>query len=141
MRPSCFLSLTSTTLPLSRLYDVADSIIAQKIAQVSGVGQVNVNGGARPAVRIDLNPTVLANYGLSLEQVRTRARAVQLQRAQGSVSNGVTRGFSATTISSSMPTITGNLIIAYRNGAPVRLADVADVQDSVENLYTARTRR
>lgn len=136
--PILFLALTSDTLPLDRLYDAADSIISQKISQVSGVGQVTVGGGARPAVRVELNPTVLANYGLSLEQVRTALSQVNANEPKGSVSNGITRWV-----------LTNNdqlfidadryrsLVIAYRNGAPVRLGDIADVRESVEDLYAA----
>ena len=86
--PILILALTSETLPVSALYDAADSIIAQKISQVSGVGQVTVGGGARPAVRVELNPTVLAQYGLSLEQVRTALTQCNANTPKGSVSNG-----------------------------------------------------
>ena len=113
-------------LPLSELYDVADSIIAQKVSQISGVGQVQLGGGARPAVRIELNPMVLANYGIGLETVRTALGQVNSNQAKGRLDNGLVRW-----------TITDNdqlfdadhyrsMIVAYRNGAPVRLGDIAD---------------
>jgi len=135
--PVIILAVRSDVLPLSRLYDIADSIIAQKLSQVNGVGQVNIGGGARPAVRIELNPTILAGYGLGLEDVRTALGQVNSNEPKGGVANGLVRW-----------TITDNdqlfdadhyrpLVIAYRNGAPVRLGDIATVEDSVEDIRTA----
>ena len=130
-----FFELISDTLPPSRLYDVADSIVAQKLSQVKGVGQVNIQGGARPAVRIELNPAVLAGYGLSLEDVRNALGQVNANVPKGSLQNGAVRWV----LSADDQLFDANhyrpLIIAYRNGAPVRLGDIADVRDSVENIY------
>jgi hydrophobe/amphiphile efflux-1 (HAE1) family protein len=122
---------------VSRLYDAADSIIAQKIAQVSGVGQVSVNGGARPAVRVDVNPTVLASHGLSLEAVRTAISQFNSNEPKGSVSNGVTRWVFSANDQIFDENEYRSLIIAFRNGAPIRLGDIANVQSSVENVYNA----
>ncbi len=135
--PILVAAVRSDVLPLSELYDVSDSIIAQKLSQISGVGQVQIGGSARPAVRIELNPSVLANYGVALEDVRTAMGLVNSNEPKGSISNGLVRW-----------TLTDNdqlfdadhyrsLIVAYHNGAPVRLADVATVQDSVEDVHTA----
>ncbi len=135
--PILILALTSETLPVSALYDAADSIISQKISQVSGVGQVTVGGGARPAVRVELNPTVLAKYGLSLEQVRTALTQFNANTPKGSVSNGATRWVLTANDQLFDPGRYRDLIVAYRNGAPVRLGDIADVRESVENLYAA----
>jgi multidrug efflux pump len=135
--PIIVAALRSDVLPLSRIYDVADSIVAQKLSQISGVGQVTIGGSARPAVRIEMNPSVLANYGIGLEDVRTALGSVNSNEPKGSVSNGLIRW-----------TFTDNdqlfdadhyrgIIIAYHNGAPVRVGDVATVQDSVEDIRTA----
>src|SRR5215469_16598504 len=120
--PIFILAMTSDTLPVGDIYDAADSIVSQKIAQVPGVGQVGINGGAKPAVRISLNPTVLAHYGLGLDDVRATLGQINSNLPNGQL-------FKAQDYRS--------LIVAYRNGAPVRLSDIADVQDSVENLYAA----
>jgi hydrophobe/amphiphile efflux-1 (HAE1) family protein len=135
--PILVLAVRSNVLPQSELYDVSDSIIGQKLSQISGVGQVQIGGSARPAVRMELNPSVLANYGIALEDVRTAMGLVNSNEPKGSFSNGLVRW-----------TLTDNdqlfdadhyrsLIVAYTNGAPVRLGDVATVEDSVEDVHTA----
>jgi multidrug efflux pump len=135
--PVMLLAVRSDVLPLSRLYDIADSIIAQKLSQIPGVGQVNIGGGARPAVRIEMNPTVLAAYGLGLEDVRLALGQVNSNEPKGTFSNGLVRW----TLRDNDQLFDANhyrpLVVAYHNGAPVRLADVADVQDSVEDIRTA----
>ncbi len=135
--PVMILALRSDVLPQSRLYDLADSIIAQKLSQVSGVGQVYVGGSARPAVRIELNPAVLAAYGIGLEDVRTALGQVNSNEPKGDLANRIARW----TLTDNDQLFDANhyrpLIIAYHNGAPVRLGDVATVDDSVENLYAA----
>ena len=131
------LAVRSDVLPISKLYDVSDSIIAQKLSQVEGVGQVNVGGGARPAVRIELNPSVLANYGIGLEDVRTALAGVNSNEPKGQVANGLVRW----TITDNDQLFDANhyrpIIIAYHKGAPVRLEDIADVEDSIEDVHTA----
>ncbi|MBZ5695615.1 MAG: multidrug efflux RND transporter permease subunit [Acidobacteriia bacterium] len=135
--PVMILAVRSDVLPLSRLYDIADSIIAQKLSQVNGVGQVNIGGGARPAVRIELNPTILAGYGLGLEDVRAVLGQVNSNMPKGEVANGLVRW----TIADNDQLFDADhyrpLVIAYRNGAPVRLGDIATVQDSVEDIRAA----
>ena len=135
--PIMTMALSSDVLPISRVYDIADSIMAQKLSQVRGVGQVAVGGGTRPAVRIELNPMVLAKYGIGLEAVRAALGQVNSDQAKGSLDNGTVRW----TLMANDQLFDANhyrsIIIAYHNGAPVRLADIASVRDSVENIYNA----
>jgi multidrug efflux pump len=135
--PIIIASLTSDTVPLPQMYDAADSILAQKISQVEGVGQVLVGGGARPAVRIEANPTQLAAYGLSLENLRTALGQANANSAKGQVSNG-TEAFTLNATDQLKDAAQYKpLIVAYRNGAAVRLSDVANVIDSVEDTKNA----
>src|SRR5207344_2126157 len=135
--PILTLSLTSQTLPLPRLEDLADTRIAQKISQLPGVGLVSISGGQRPAVRIQVNPTALAAYGLSLDDVRTAIGNANTNQAKGSF-DGPTR---ASTIDANDQLKNADeyrqMIIAYRNNAPIRVADVADTVDGAENVRLA----
>jgi len=135
--PIMILAVSSDILPLGKLYDVSDSIIAQKLSQIDGVGQVVVGGSARPAVRIEANPLTLANYGIGLEDLRTALSQVNANSPKGILANGVVRW----TITNSDQLFDAAhyrpLIVAYRNGAPVRLRDIATVDDSVEDVHTA----
>ncbi|MGA8767159.1 MAG: multidrug efflux RND transporter permease subunit [Candidatus Acidiferrales bacterium] len=135
--PVIIAAVRSDVLPLSRLYDVADSIIAQKLSQIKGVGQVTVGGSARPAVRVELNPAILANYGIGLEDLRTVLGQVNSNEPKGDVSNGLVRW----TLTDNDQLFDANhyrsLVVAYRNGAPVRVGDIATVRDSVEDIRTA----
>ena len=135
--PVMILAVRSDILPVSRLYDIANSIIAQKLSQVDGVGQVSIGGGALPAVRIELNPTVLAGYGLGLEDIRTVLGQVNANEPKGAMANGRVQW----TLADNDQLFDANhyrpLVVAYRNGAPVRLGDIADVQDSVEDIHAA----
>jgi multidrug efflux pump len=135
--PIITLALTSQTLPLPRLEDLADTRIAQKISQLQGVGLVSISGGQRPAVRIQVNPKALAAYGLSLDDVRTAIGNANTNQAKGSF-DGPTR---ASTIDANDQLKSSDeyrqLIIAYRNGAPVRVQDVADAVDGAENSRLA----
>ena len=135
--PIMTLSLTSDTLPLQKVEDLADTVIAQKISQLSGVGLVSINGGQKPAVRIQANPTALANYGLSLEDIRTAVGTANVDQAKGNL-NGATQSYTIGA-NDQIPSSAGynNVIIAYRNGSPVRLSDVANAVDSAENLFQA----
>jgi len=135
--PIMTLALTSDTLPLSQVEDLADTVIAQKISQLSGVGLVSINGGQKPAVRIQANPTALANYGLSLEDIRTAVSTANVDQAKGNL-NGATQAYTIGA-NDQIPTSVGynNVIIAYRNGSPVRMSDVANSIDSAENLFQA----
>src|SRR5438067_1230409 len=135
--PILTLALSSSTLPLSKLEDLADTQLAQKISQVSGVGLVSISGGQKPAVRIQANPTALAAYGLSLEDVRTALASANVDQAKGTL-DGQRQSF---TIDANDQLLSGPeyepIVIAYRNGAPVRVADIANVADSIENMYQA----
>ena len=135
--PIITLALTSQTLPLPKLEDLADTRIAQKISQLPGVGLVSISGGQRPAVRIQVNPGALAAYGLSLDDVRTSIANANTNQAKGSF-DGPTR---ASTIDANDQLKTADeyrqMIIAYRNGAPVRVADVASTVDAAENSRLA----
>jgi len=134
--PILIISLTSDTLPIAQIYDAADSILAQKISQVSGVGQVNVGGSAKPATRIIANPTVLNAYGLGLDTLANSLATVNVNRPKGYLSDDSTRMSISTTDQLNGAAEYKPLIIAYRNGAPVRIEDIADVQDSVEDIHT-----
>jgi multidrug efflux pump len=135
--PILTLSLSSSTVALSKVEDLADTILAQKISQLSGVGLVSIAGGQKPAVRIQANPTALAGYGLSLEDIRTALGTANVDQAKGSISGAkqsYTIGANDQLLSSADY---ANVIIAYKNGSPVRLSDVANAVDSAENLYQA----
>src|SRR6202165_2119344 len=132
--PIMILALTSETIPLPKIYDAADSILAQKLAQVDGVGQVFVGGGAKPAVRAEVNPMLLNKLGVGLDTVRTALNAANANRAKGQVANNTT----SWSFSDNDQLFTADqyrpLIVAYHNGGAVRLGDVADVQDSVSDV-------
>jgi len=131
--PILILALTSDTMTVPQMYDAADSILAQKLAQVDGVGQVFVGGAAQPAVRAEVNPTLLNKLGVGLDNVRNALNAANANRPKGQVSSG-TRSYAFTdtdqlfTADEYRP-----LIVAYNNGAAVRLGDVAHVLDSVSD--------
>ena len=135
--PILTLALTSDSLPLSKVEDLADTTLAQKISQLTGVGMVSISGGQKPAVRIQANPTALASYGLSLEDLRTVLGQANVDQAKGILENQR----QAFTISTNDQLLSGNeykdVILAYRNGAPVRLRDVATVIDGAENAKQA----
>jgi multidrug efflux pump len=132
--PIMILALTSDIITLPKMYDAADSILAQKLAQIEGVGQVFVGGGARPAVRAEVNPTLLNKLGVGLDTVRTALGAANANRPKGEVAGPI----NAWTINANDQIFLAEqyqkLIVSYKNGAPVRLGDVADVQDSVEDI-------
>jgi multidrug efflux pump len=131
--PILTLALTSNTLPLSKVEDLADTQMAQKISQVTGVGLVSISGGQKPAVRVQANPTALASYGLSLEDVRSALAATNVDQAKGTL-NGPRQSF---TIAANDQLMTGAqyapIVVAYHNGSPVRLSDVAKISDGIEN--------
>ncbi len=135
--PILTLAMTSDSLELSKVEDLADTLLAQKISQLSGVGLVSIAGGQKPAVRIQANPTAMANYGLSLEDMRSALGTANVDQAKGNL-NGTRQSF---TIGANDQLLTSadydKVIIAYRNGSPVRLSDVADAVDSSENLFQA----
>ena len=135
--PILTLALTSETLPLAKVEDLADTTLAQKISQLSGVGLVSISGGQRPAVRVQANPTALASYGLSLEDLRTALGNANVDQAKGTF-DGKHQAF---TIGANDQLFSSDdyrpVIIAFRNGAPVRLRDVAVAVDSAENVKQA----
>jgi multidrug efflux pump len=135
--PVVILAMTSKTLPLPKLYDLADTRLATKLSQLPGVGLVSLSGGQRPAVRVQANPTALAAYGMSLDDLRTAITNANTNQAKGSF-DGPTR---ASTIDANDQLKSADeyrsLIIAYRNGSPIRLTDVADVVDGAENTRLA----
>jgi multidrug efflux pump len=135
--PILTLALTSETIPLSQVEDFADTRFAQKISQLSGVGLVSISGGQRPAVRIQANPTSLAAYGLTLEDLRIAVGLANVNQAKGAF-DGPRR---ASIIGATDQLLSSKeyrpLIVAYRNGAPVHLLEVADVIDDVENVRQA----
>ncbi|MGA9885242.1 MAG: multidrug efflux RND transporter permease subunit [Candidatus Acidiferrales bacterium] len=135
--PIMILAMRSDTLSLRRVYDVGETIVEQKLSQVDGVGQVNIGGSARPAVRVELNPQVLANYGIGLEQVRTVLGQVNSNEPIGAVENGMVRWVLQDNDQLFDADHYRQVIVAYHNGAPVRLGDIATVLDSVENIYVA----
>ena len=132
--PILILTLTSKTLTPGQLYDAADTILSQKLSQVSGVGQVQIGGSSLPAVRVELNPSALFKYGIGLEDVRAALAAANANTPKGSIDFGGRRYQLYTNDQASKAAEYHNLVIAYRNGAPVRLSDVAEVLDSVENV-------
>jgi len=135
--PILTLALTSSTVPLSKVEELAETRVAQRISQLKGVGMVSISGGQRPAVRVRANPTALASYGLSLETLRTALGSANVNQAKGSFDGPQ----QAWTINDNDQLEAGAqygpIIIAYRNGAPIRISDVATVVDGVENSRLA----
>lgn len=135
--PILTLAIMSKTLPLPKLEDLVDTRVAQKISQLPGIGLVSLSGGQRPAVRIQVNPRAITSYGLSIEDVRTSIAAANVNQAKGSF-DGPLR---ASTIDANDQLASAdeyrNLVIAYKNGGPIRLSDVADVIDGAENTKLA----
>src|SRR6476660_9568755 len=135
--PILTLALTSKELPLSKVEDLADTRLAPKISQLPGVGLVSISGGQKPAVRIEANPTTLASNGLTMEDLRTTVVAANVNQAKGNF-DGPHQSYQ---IGANDQLLSSGdyapLVIAYRNGAPVKLSDVADVVDDAENLRQA----
>jgi len=132
--PITLLSLTSTNVPPAQLYDAADSILAQKLAQVEGVGQVFTWGSSRPAVRVSVNPALINSYGISLEKVRSSLQSANANLAKGFVSDS-THMWSITDTDQIFKAYEYEpLIVAGHPGAPVRLRDIGEVTDSVEDV-------
>ena len=135
--PVLTLALTSDALALTAIQDLADTRLVQKIAQLPGVGLVSLSGGQKPAVRIQVNPALLAGYGLTLEDVRNAVAAANVNQAKGSLDGP----YQAYTIGANdqlhQSAQYRTLVVAYRNNAPVQLADVADVIDGAENVRQA----
>jgi len=135
--PILTLALSCDTMPLQRVEDLADTTLAQKISQLPGVGLVTISGGQKPAVRVQANPTALASYGLSLEDLRVALANANQDQAKGNIDGprqAYTIGANDQIFSSAQYK---PIIIGYKNGAPVRVSDVANVIDSVENVSQA----
>jgi len=131
--PILILALTSDTITLPQMYDAADSVLSQKLAQVSGVGQAFVGGAARPAVRAEVNPNLLNKLGLGLDAVRTALGSANANRPKGEVANAINAWAITDNDQIKVADKYRPLIVAYQNGAPVRLGDVSQVDDSVED--------
>ena len=135
--PVLTLALTSKSMSLSQVQDLADTRLTPKISQLSGVGLVTIQGGQKPAIRIQANPTALASYGLSLDQIRTAIATTSVNGAKGSL-NGPQQAY---TLDANDQLNSGDaykqVVLAYRNGSPVMLTDVATVSDGVENSKLA----
>jgi multidrug efflux pump len=135
--PILALALTSDSRTREQLYDVAFTILGQKIAQVKGVGQVNVNGSALPSVRIEANPAALARYGIDFEEIRAAIAGSSIKRPVGEIEQGATRWQIQVNDQLHDAHEFRNLIVAYREGAPVFLRDVATVRKAVQDLRNA----
>jgi multidrug efflux pump len=135
--PILTLALSCDTMPLQKVEDLADTTLAQKISQLPGVGLVTISGGQKPAVRVQANPTALASFGLSLEDLRAALAAANVDQAKGNI-DGPRQAY---TIGANDQIFNSAeykpIIIGYKNGAPVRVQDVANVIDSVENVSQA----
>jgi multidrug efflux pump len=131
--PVLTLALTSKTLPLPQIEDLTETQFAQRISQVSGVGLVSISGGQRPAVRIRVNPTVLASYGLTMEELRTAIASQNVNAAKGGFDGARQSSIIGANDQISSSKDYRPLIVAFQNGAPIRLTDVAEVVDDVEN--------
>src|ERR1700723_3886489 len=135
--PILTLALTSSTIPLSQVEDLADTRLAEKIAQVTGVGLVSISGGQKPAVRIQLNPTALSSYGINMEDVRTAVQNTSLDLAKGNF-DGPHQDYQ---IDANDQLLTSkdfqSIVVAYHNKSPALLSDVARVIDDVENTKQA----
>ena len=134
--PILLLSLTSDLVDRARMYDIASSVLQQKLSQVKGVGQVLIGGGALPAVRVDVNPTALNHYGLDLEDLRAVLRSANANSPKGEVADSKRVWRLSTTDQLMKAAEYQPLVIAYRNGGAVRLSDIATVTDSVEDIRT-----
>ena len=132
--PIMVIALTSDIIGQGRLYDAASNILQQKISQVSGVGQVSLGGSSLPAVRVELNPTALTKYGIGLESVRAALAAANANSPKGAIEVGERRFQLYANDQATTAEQYRDLIIAWRNGAPVRLSEVAEVIDSTENI-------
>jgi multidrug efflux pump len=132
--PILILALTSKTLTRGQIYDAASNVLAQRLSQLSGIGNVIIGGATLPAVRVELNPQAIYKYGIGLEDVRAALASANANSPKGSVDDGDRRYQLYTNDQANVAADYSPLVVAYRNGAPVRLSDVADVQDSVQDV-------
>jgi len=132
--PILILAMTSKTLTQGQMYDAASNVFQQQLSQISGVGQVIIGGSALPAVRVELNPNAMFKYGIGLEDVRAALASANANSPKGTIDEGERRFQIYTNDQSVKASDYAPLVIAYRNGAAVRLSDVAEVLDSVEDV-------
>lgn len=135
--PTMILAMTSDTMTQGQMYDIASTVLAQKLSQVDGVGQVNIGGSSLPAVRVDINPAALNKYNIGLEDVRTVLAAANANRPKGFVEHGDQQWQVFATDQAKTAAEYRPLIVTYRNGAPVKLRTIAEVTDSVEDVRNA----
>jgi multidrug efflux pump len=135
--PILILALTSKTLTRGQMYDSATNVLSQRLSQITGIGQVIIGGAAMPAVRVELNPRALFKYGIGLEDVRAALASANANSPKGAIEADGLHYQLYTNDQASHAVDYKPLVVAYRDGAAVRLSDVADVQDSVENLRNA----
>src|SRR5262249_25688812 len=135
--PILTLAITSDTLPLEKINDLADTVLAQKLSEVSGVGLVTIEGNQKPAVRVRMNPSALAGLGLGFEDIRTALVQNNVNAPKGSF-DGPRQSYSIGANDQIFSAADyANVIVAYRNGSPVRLRDLGEVVDNVENVRLA----
>ncbi len=132
--PVMDLAMTSETMTTAQIYDIADSIVAQKLSQVDGIGEVDVDGGSQPSIRIELNPLALARYGIDTETVRTMVATTNANRPKGFVEDDSRHWQVGANDQLNAAAEYANLIISVKNGVVVRLSDVATVKDSVQDV-------
>ena len=132
--PILILALTSKTMTQGQMYDAASNILAQRLSQLSGIGNVSIGGSTLPAVRVELNPQALYKYGIGLEDVRAALASANANSPKGTIDDGNRRYQIYTNDQANVAADYAPLVIAYRNGAAVRLSDVADVQNSVQDV-------
>jgi multidrug efflux pump len=132
--PLMIIALTSKTLTRGQLYDAASNILQQRLSQLDGIGQVSIGGATLPAVRVELNPTAMFHYGIGLEDVRAALASANANSPKGAIEEGAHRYQLYTNDQASRASEYRPLVIAYRDGSAVQLSDVADVEDSVQDL-------
>src|ERR1700690_2512249 len=132
--PILILAMTSKTLTQGQMYDAASNVFQQQLSQITGIGEVILGGSALPAVRVELNPQALYKYGIGLEDVRAALASANANSPKGTIDDGARRYQIYTNDQANVAADYAPLVIAYRNSAAVKLSDVADVQDSVQDL-------
>jgi multidrug efflux pump subunit AcrB len=135
--PILTLQITSDTLPLEKVNDLADTVLAQKLSEVSGVGLVTIEGSQKPAVRVRINPAAIASLGLSLEDVRTALTQNNINAPKGSF-DGTRQSYAIGANDQILSAAEYRpVVVAYKNGSPIRLGDIGEVIDDVENVRLA----
>ena len=135
--PIMVLAMTSSAHTAGQLYDIASNVLQQRLSQLPGVGEVDVSGSALPAVRVEINPTAVFRYGIGLEDIRAALASANANSPKGAIEDGETHTQIYANDQATKAAQYRDLVIAYRNNAPVKLSDVAEVVDSVEDLRNA----